>query len=176
MQARDIALEIVETVARGAARSVQIDAVKGLHDVHMVGDLIIRHNRITKFFQLHIFRIVFADRDRGVDDVRNDHHAALDLLREGLFIRLELLHLVRHCLDLGLDLFGLFLLALGHQAADLLGLLVAHRAQLVAAGLGCAELGVKVDDLVHERQLLILKFLLDVLLDCFRVLADKFDI
>ena len=55
VQARNVALQVIEAVARGAARRIQVDAVKGLHDVHMVRDLIIRHNRITKFFQLYIF-------------------------------------------------------------------------------------------------------------------------
>ena len=50
MQARYIALQVIEAVARGAARRVQINAVKGLHDVHMIRNFIIRNNWITKFF------------------------------------------------------------------------------------------------------------------------------
>ena len=176
MQARDVALEVVEAVARGAARRIQVDAVKRLHDVNMIRDFIIRNDRVAKALKLDVLGVVLADRDRGVDDIRNDHHAAADFLLILLLVRLELLHLVRHGLDLGLDLFGLILQALGHQAADLLGLLVALGAQLVAAGLGRAELGVKVDDLIDQRQLFVLELLLDVFLDCVRVLADKFDI
>ena len=176
MQARDIALEVVEAVARGAARGIEVDAVKRLHDIHMVGNLIIRHDRVTELLDLDVLGVVLADRDGRVDDVRNDHHTALDFLGVGLFVLLELCHLVGHCLDLSLDLLGLVLLALGHQAADLLGLLIAHGAQLVTAGLCRAELRVKLDDLVDHRQLLVLELLLDVLLDRVRVLSDKFDI
>ena len=50
MQARNIALQVIEAVARGAARGIQINAVKGLHDVHMIRNFIIRNNWITKFF------------------------------------------------------------------------------------------------------------------------------
>ena len=114
-------------------------------------------------------------RDR-INDVRNDHHTVFDFLGKGLFILFQPCHLVRHGLDLGLDLLGFVLLALCHQAADLLGLFVAHGAQLVAAGLGGAEFGVEFDDLVNERQLFVLELLFNVLFHRVRILSDKFDI
>ena len=56
-------------------------------------------------------------------------------------------------------------------------------AQLVAGSLegfhflqACAVLGILLDDLVHQRELCILKLLLDVFLDSVRVFTDKFDI
>ena len=73
-------------------------------------------------------------------------------------------------------LFGGILLRLAHAHADLLREGVAVRAQLVGLGFRRAQAGVQVEDLVHERQLLVLEFPADVFLDGLRVLPDEFDV
>ena len=176
MQTGNITLQVVEAVAGGAACSIEVDAVERLHNINVIRNLEIRNDRIAKLLNLNVLGIVLADRNGRVNDVRDDHHTVLDFLSEGLFVLLELGHLVGHSLYLGLDLLSLFLLTLGHQTADLLGLLVALCTQLVTAGLGCTVLRVKLDDLVNHRDLLVLELLLDVFLYRIRIGADKFDI
>ena len=46
----------------------------------MVWDLKIRDYRIAVFLNLHIFAVVLADRNAGIDDVRDGHHDLRDLL------------------------------------------------------------------------------------------------
>ena len=89
---------------------------------------------------------------------------------------LHLLQLAGDGLHLLFHLLGLVLLALAHQLANLLADGVALLAQLVATALRGAELGVQLQNLVHQGQLLVLEFLLDVLLYQLRVGADKLDV
>ena len=74
MQAGDVSHQIIEAVSGHPAGAVQIDAVEGFHDVRMIGHLEIRDHGLAEALQLHVFGIIFADRDRRIDDVRDDHH------------------------------------------------------------------------------------------------------
>ena len=58
-------LAAAKAVAGNAACSIQVNAVKAFHDVNMVRDGIIRHNRIAKALYFHIAAVVRAgDPDR----------------------------------------------------------------------------------------------------------------
>ena len=88
-------------------------------------------------------------------------------------VRLNL-HLRLNVLDLGEP--GGVLLRLTHQRADLLGERVARGAQLVGLGYRGAARGVELQSLVHQRQLLVLKLLFNVLAHELRVLAQQFNV
>ena len=178
VQPRDIAQQVVEAVAGHAACSVHIDAVEALHDLGVVRNGEIGHHRLTKALCFHVVGIIRADGHAGIDHLRDGVHDLLNACGQGLFFLFQLSHLVGIDLSLQLGLLCLIgaLLQLAEQGA--VGL-----AQLVAGSLegfhflqACAVLGILLDDLVHQRELCILKLLLDVFLDSVRVFTDKFDI
>ena len=176
MQARDIALEVIEAVAGGAASGVNVDAVQLLHDVHMIGHLEIRHNRLAEALDLDVLAVVLADRHTRVDDLRDDLHALLDLSGVFFLQLLQTRQLLGHLVDLRLGRLSFVLLALLHQAADLLGEHLALIAQAVGLLHGLAVLAIQLDHLVHEGELAVLKLFPDVFAHDVRRLADQIDI
>ena len=181
VQAGNVAQQIVEAVAGNAACSIQVNAVKAFHDVNMVRDGIIRHNRIAKALYFHIAAVVRADGHTGVDHLRDGVHDVADLVLQLGFLGFQLFQAVSLCGHLLLDLLGFgglagVLFSLAHQHANLLGKLVAVGAQGVTLANGGAVLGIQIDDLVYQRQLGILKFLFNVLLDLIGVLTHKTNI
>ena len=187
VQACDVAQQVVEAVTGHAACGVHIDAVKALHDLGVVRDGEIRHHRLAEALGFHVIGIVRADGHAGVDHLGNGVHDLLNAGGQCLLFLLQLCHLVGVRLDggvVGVDLcLQLSLLCLVGALLQLTEQRAIGLAQLVAGGLqglhflqGCAVLGILFDDLVHQRQLCILKLLFDVFLNGVRVLADKFDI
>ena len=176
VQSGHVALQIVEAVARGSSGAVQIHAGQAFHNVDMIRDLPFGNDGFAELFEFHVFGVVLADGHGGVDHLRDDHHALVDLSSQFFFLLFQGCQLVGHLGDLLLGLFRLVLLAGLHQLADLLGHAVAVGSQLVAAGLGRSEFLVHGDDFVHHGQLLILELLLDVLLYGFGVCSYKFDV
>ena len=181
VQAGNVAQQIVEAVAGNAACSIQVNAVKAFHDVNMVRDGIIRHNRIAKALYFHIVAVVRADGHTGVNHLRDGVHDVADLVLQLGFLGFQLFQAVSLCGHLLLDLLGFgglagVLFSLAHQHADLLGKLVAVGAQGVTLANGGAVLGIQIDDLVYQRQLGILKLLFNVLLDLIGVLTHKTNI
>ena len=177
----DVAQEVIEAVAGDAARRVQVDAAEGLHNFRVIGDGEVRGFGLAEALDLHVFAVVLANGDGGVDNLGNQQHALVELRFQLVFLLLKLGQAVRLFLHLGLDGLGLLelggvLFGLAHEHADLLGEGVAVGAELVRLGDGGAALGVQVDDLVHQGELAVLEFLLDVLLDGLGVLPDEADI
>ena len=171
-----VPLEVIEPVAGGPPGGIQVDAVQALHDVHVVGHREVGHHRVAEPLQLHVLAVILADGHRGVDDVGDDHHPLFDLLGKDLLVLLQPGHLVGHSLHLSLGGLRLLLAPLCHHPADLLGNNVALVPQLVAPCLGGPILPVKLNDLVHQRQLLVLELPADVLLNDLRVVANKFHV
>ena len=176
MQPRDVALEVVEAVAAGAPGGVEVDAVEALHDVHVIGNLKVRHDRLAEALVLDVLAVVPADRHGIVDDLRDDQHALADLRGARLLLLLQLGELVLHGLDLLLGGLRLLALALCHHAADGLADLVALRAQIVGALNRGAVFLVQLDDLIDQRELGVLKLLLDVLAHEVGIGAQKVDV
>ena len=176
MESGDIAHEIIEAVARDLSCGVEVDAVHLLHYLCMVRNLEIGHYGLAEALDFNILAVVAAYRHARIDDVRDDHHYLLYLLAELLFELLEFSESRGVRADLSLHLFRLVALALRHERAYLLRQAVAAAAQLISLALcGAAEL-VKLNDLVDERKLLILKLLFDVFFDYFGVFSDKSEI
>ena len=187
VQAGDVAQQVVEAVAGHAACSVHVDAVKALHDLGVVRDGEIRHDRLTEALSLDIVGVVRADRYAGVDHLGDGVHDLLNAFSQLCLLGFQLCHLVGVSLDSGvvgvdlslqLSLLGLVvaLLQLAEQRTVGLAQLVAGSLQGLDFLQALAVLGVLLDDFVNEGELCILKLLLDVFLDRIRVVADKFDV
>ena len=176
MQPGDIPLEVVEAVAAGAAGAVKVDAVEPLHNIDVVGYLEVGDRRLAEALDLHIFAVIPADRNRGVNEIGDHQHPLADFPFELFLEGLQLLKLPVDGGHLRFGALGLLLLALGHQSADLLADRIALAAQLVAAGLGVAVLLVLLDNLIDKDKLLILEFLFDVLLDQIGIGSQQFDV
>ena len=178
VQAGDVAQQVVEAVAGNTAGGIQIDTFKALHDVHMVRDGVIGHNRLAEALDLDVAAVIGTDGHAGVYHLGDRVHDLLDLsLQLGLF-GLQLFQAVSLSGDLLLDFLGLgclagVLLGLAHQSTDLLGQLVAVGAQVAGLADGSAVLGIQLDDLVDQGQLGILELFADVFLDCLRIFTDK---
>ena len=176
VQACDIAAQIVKAVAAGVTGSVDVDAVELLHDVHVIGHLEFRHERIAEALDLHVFGIVLADGHGIVDEVRDDQHDLTDSCGQLGLLLFQSLQLFADGADLSLDCLSLFLFALTHEGADLLADGLPLAAQLVALHLCLTELPVQLYHFVYQRQLFVLELLSDVLLDFFRIIPDPFDV
>ena len=176
MQAGNVAHQIIEAVSGNTAGAVQIDTVKALHDIRMVGNLKIRNDRLSKALDLYILTVISADRDGRIDDIGNGHHDLGDLFGQLGLLLFQLCQTLGIRCHLCLDGIGLVKFLLTHQRADLLGQFVALGTQLIGLLLGGAALRVQSDNLVYQRKLCILKLIADVLLYDFRILPDKFQI
>ena len=178
VQTRDIAHEIVKTVAGDAARGVKIDAVKALHDLRVVRDREIRHDGLAEALHLHIAAIVRAERHAGVDDLRDGEHDLVNFRLELFLLLFELGQTRRLRGDLRLDglgllKFGWVLFRLAHEHADLFRQGVALCAQ-VRRLVDCGAVGlVKLDHFVDERELGVLKLFADVFPNQIGVFADQ---
>ena len=187
VQAGDVAQQIVEAIAGHAACGVHINAVEALHDLGVVRDGEIRHDRLTEALSLDVVGVVRADGYAGVDHLGDGVHDLLNAFSQLCLLGFQLCHLVGVSLDSGvvgvdlslqLSLLGLVaaLLQLAEQRAVGLAQLVAGSLQGLDFLQALAVLGVLLDDFVNEGELCILKLLLDVFLDRIRVVADKFDV
>ena len=178
VQPRDIAHEIVKTVAGDAARGVEIDAVKALHDLRVVRDREIRHDGVAKALHLNVAAVIRAERHARVDDLRDGEHDLVDLrLKLGLLLlQLGEPRGLRGDLrldGLGLGELGRVFFRLSHEHADLLRQGVALGAQIRCLVDGGAVGLVERDHLVDERQLRVLKLFADVLPNELGVFADQ---
>ena len=60
MKSGNIAHQIVEAVSCYSSGSIQINAVKTLHDICVVGDLKIRNHWLTELLDLYIFTVILT--------------------------------------------------------------------------------------------------------------------
>ena len=74
MKSCDIAHQVIETISSYLSGTVQIDAVKFLHDLCVVWDLKIRNDRITVLLDFYVLAVIFTDRYRWINDIRDGHH------------------------------------------------------------------------------------------------------
>ena len=70
----NIAHQIVEAVSCYSSGSIQINAVKTLHDICVVGDLKIRNHWLTELLDLYIFTVILTDGYAWIDDIWDGHH------------------------------------------------------------------------------------------------------
>ena len=177
----NIAHQVIEAVAGDPTGGIHIHAVEALHDLSVIGDLVIGHHRLAEALHLYVGAVIRANRDGGINDIGDGQHNVADLLGVLLLQLLQLCQPVSLGLDLGLDglcflqLGGVFL-GLTHQHADLLGKGVALGPDVTGLGDGSTVLAVQLQHLIHQGELCVLELLPDVLLDNLRILSDKLDI
>ena len=178
VQSGNIAHEIVKSVAGDAARGVEIDAVKALHDLRVVRDREIRHDSLAEALHLDVAAVVRAERHAGVDDLRDGEHDLVDLGLKLLLLLFELGQTRRLRGDLRLDGLGLFqlgrvLFRLAHEHTDFFRQAVALGAQIRRLVDGGAVGLVELDYFIDERELGVLKLFADVFPNEIGVFADQ---
>ena len=141
--------QVVKAVSGNLSGAVQIDSVKALHNLCMVWNLKIRHNRLAVLLNLHILAVILSDRNRRIDNVRDRHHDLCDSLGELLLLLLKLSQTCRVLAHLLFELLGLLFLSLSHHGADLFCNLVLSCAQIVCLLLGSAVFRIQGNHLVH---------------------------
>ena len=170
--------QVVEAIARHPAGSVHVHPVEALHDLGVVGDLKGGGGGFAEPLHLHIGGVVGADGDGGVDDVGDNQHDFPDFLRQPGLLLLQLGQPVGVGLHLGLGFLGFrqlggVLLGLPHEHAHLLAEGVPGGPELVGFRHGGPVFTVQGQHLVHQGELFLLEFLLDVFLYSHGVLPDK---
>ena len=186
VQTGDVPHEIVEAVSGGSSGGIHVDAVEALHNFRMIRNLIIRHNGLPEAFDLDVEAVVRSEGNGGVNDIRNEKHAPVDLIGILFFQLFQLCKALVIGLDGGhvgvnLGLNGSFLffrgfLQLSEERAVCLAQFFLLSAQFACFGNGGAVFGIQLNDLVHQRKFGILIFLPDVFLHELRVFPDKSDI
>ena len=172
----DVTHQIVKAVACHLAGALQVDACEALHDLGVVGDLKIGGQGLAVALDLHVLAIVLADRNGGIDDVGDDHHAGADLFGQALLQLLQLGQTGGRLGHLALGGFSLLEALLSHQGADHLGLAVAVSSEGVCLSLGGAKLLIQSNDLVHQGQLAVLELLADVLTNHIGIVSQKLNV
>ena len=172
----NVAAKVVEAVAAGFPCAVYVNAVELLHNLHMVGHLKVRHNGLAETLHLYVFVVVPADGHRFVNDIGNHQHDFANPSLQIGFQGFGLGKFLGKLCNLRLLRLRFLLLPLCHQPADSLADGLALVPQCIALHLGFSVLLVQFHNLVHQRQLFILKFLFDVFLDQFRICPDQLHI
>ena len=74
MQSCNIAHEIIEAISGYLSCSIQINAVKGFHNIGVIRNLKIRNQRLAELFDLYVLAVIFSNGYTGIDDIGNGHH------------------------------------------------------------------------------------------------------
>ena len=107
MQTGNITHEVVEAVAGSSSCGIHVDAVEALHNVRMIGNLILGHERFTEALDFHIGAVVRSDGNGGIDDIRDEQHPLIDLSGIFLFLlfqSLKFLFIGFHSSHIGINL------------------------------------------------------------------------
>ena len=117
-----------------------------------------------------------TDRHGGVDDVGNDEHNIADFFLQFGFQSFAFGQTLGKLRHFGFFRLGFLTLALRHQRADALGNLVAVGAKTVGLLHDGAQFLVERNDFIDERELGVLKFLADIVLDDIGVFPKESDV
>ena len=176
MQSGDISHQIVESVSCNFSCTFQIDPIESFHDLRMIRNLKIRNNGLSISGNFHVFAVIFADRDRRVNDIGNGHHVLQNLFLKFCLFRLKFFQSLGSGSHFRLLRFCLFFLSLLHQASNFFGNSVSARAQFIRFLLRLSALLIQLDHFVHQGKLLILKLLSDIFLYRFWILPQKLNV
>lgn len=115
MQSCNITSEIIEAVAGSFSCGIEVNSVEFFHNIDMIGNFKVRGKGFAELFDLDVFGIVLADRNRKVNDVWDNHHDFFDLLFKFSFFKFEGINFLidrsnfsHNCLKSGV-IFGRFL-------------------------------------------------------------------
>ena len=174
MKPCNISHKIIESIAGYFAGTVQINAIKALHNLCMIRNLKIRNHRIPIFLNLHILTVIFSNGNTRINDIRNRHHNLCYFFIQLFFLCGQLLQAGSICSHFLFYFFCFIFLALPHQCTNLLGKLIPLRPKLICLLLCCSSVRIQSDHLIHQRKLFFLKFILYILLYNISIFSDKF--
>ena len=121
MESGNISHQIIETISRNSSCTVQINSVKVFHNFCVIWNFKIRNNRLSEFFNLNIFAVVFSNRYCWINDIRNYHHIFQKFLFYFFFSCRKFINTRSGSSHLLFNFLCLFALSLSHQSANLLG-------------------------------------------------------
>ena len=159
----NVAHKIIESFAGDLSGSFFINSVEFCHNVGMIRNFKVGVGLFSELLNLNVFAVVLAYGNRRVYDIRNLHHKGFYLGFKLVFLCFKLCKALRFLGDKLFHLHGFLFFALSHEHADFLADFVSVCAKLAGLGVCGAFLLIKADNLVHHGNLLIFKFLSDVL-------------
>ena len=113
--------QVVETVSRDSAGGIHVHPVEGLHNLSVIRNFKVWYHRLAKTFNLYIGRVVRADGDGRVNDIRNNQHNFPDFFCKFGFL------LFQFCQPVGISLyFGFGFLCFGQLRGVFFGLTHEH--------------------------------------------------
>ena len=163
MHTGNVAHKIIESFAGDLSGSFFINSVEFCHNVGMIRNFKVGVGLFSELLNLNVFAVVLAYGNRRVYDIRNLHHKGFYLGFKLVFLCFKLCKALRFLGDKLFHLHGFLFFALSHEHADFLADFVSVCAKLAGLGVCGAFLLIKADNLVHHGNLLIFKFLSDVL-------------
>ena len=138
----------------------------------MIRNFIIRNNRLAETFDLYVLTVIFSNRDRRVDDIRDCHHDCFDFFFYFFFSCRQFINFCTGSCNFFLHFFCFFFFTLCHQCTDLFTDFVFICTQGFYFLLNISVFLIQSDNFVHHRQLPILKFIPDILLYHFRIFSS----
>ncbi len=168
--------QIIKAVPCYLPCRINIKPLKAFHNLCMVRDFKIWHNRFAKLFNLNIFTVIFANWNARVDNIGDYHHNFPDFFLQILFLGrkfLQTLCILRH---LSLFCFCLFLFPLPHQSADFFRNLFARCTEPICFLLRFARHSIKLNYFIHQRKLILLELIPYILFYYIWVFPKKFNI
>ena len=121
MKSGNISHQIIKSVSCNSSGTVQINSIKVFHDFCVIRDLKIRNNRLSEFFNLNVFTIIFSNRYCRINDIRNYHHILQKLFFYFFFSCRKFINTCSGSSHLLFNFLCLFAFSLSHQSANLFG-------------------------------------------------------
>ena len=169
MQSGDITHQIIKTVSCYLSGAVEINSVKTFHDFRMIRDFEIRYHRLTISLDFHVLAVVFSNRYRRINDIRNDHHILQNLFLQFSFFLFQFLQTLCTGGHFSLFSFRFFLLSCFHESANFFRDLISVSAKIICFLLGLSAFLIQSNYLIYQRQFFVLEFLSDIFFYCFRI-------
>jgi len=172
----DVSHQIIETITCHFSRTVQIQPIERFHDLRMIRNFIIRNNRLAETFDLYVLAVIFSNRDRRVDDIRDCHHDCFDFFFYFFFSCRQFINFCTGSCNFFLHFFCFFFFTLCHQCTDLFTDFVFICTQGFYFLLNISVFLIQSDDFIYHRDFLILEFFTNIFFNHIRIFPDKLDI
>ena len=176
MNSCDVAHQIIETITCYFSCTVQIQTIERFHDFCMIRNFKIRNHRLTETFDLYVLAVVFSNRNRRIDDVRDCHHDRFDLFFYFFFSCRQFIDSCTGSCNFFLHFFCFFFFTLCHQRTDLFADFVFICTQGFYFLFNISVFLIQSDDFIYHRDFLILEFFTNIFFYHIRIFPDKLDI
>ena len=163
--------KIVKSVSCYFPGTVQIKTVETLHDFRVVRNFKIRNYRLTVFLNLYIFRIIFANRHRWVNNIRNGHHYGFDFFFYFSLLSRQTLYGFSIGCNFLFYLLCLFFPAFLHKTANHFGDFISFCSQSFHFFFNVTIPFIQLNDFVYKQQFAVLEFIFNILFYNIRVFS-----